>query len=197
MGYSIILPLLELSLLDLRDSTVLGISDLSTYSSTPDSTHLAMQITPVGYPTINVPFTPLNVNVYKCVDLGITCSDTGCTPLNDGIWDIVYTVLDLNGVPTTIEKKFIKIDQIRCKYQNTFLKIDLECICGNSNQEKYLKEIKRAKLFIDGSVAACNDSNYVLSFELYQKAEYILDHICSRFNIPYHSCGFVKPCFIC
>ena len=104
------LPDLELALIDLRDSSVIAISDLSTYGAIPSSNQLALQITPPGYPTVNVPFSPLNVNVYKCVDLGVTCSDSGCTPLPDGIYEIVYTVVNVQP-NAVISKKFIKIER--------------------------------------------------------------------------------------
>lgn len=191
------LPILELALLDWRDMNTLILADESTYLSVPDAAHLSLQITPPGSDTISVTFTPLSVNIYKCVDLGITCADTGCTPLPDGIYDIIYVVLDTNNVATTIERKFIKIDQIKCKWQKTFLKVDLQCACHDHTQDKYIKELYRAKLLIDGSVAESNDSNYVASFDFYQQAEYIIDHICCRFGLPHSSCGFTSACKAC
>lgn len=194
------LPILDLALQDFRDGTTIALVDLSSYVSTPDSSHLNLQITPPGYPTIAVSFTPNNVNVYKCADLGITCGDTGCTPLPDGIWDVVYTVIpavNQSFSATTVERKFIKIDQIKCLYETTFNKVDLECLCYDHEQEKYIKELYRIKLFIDGSVSACNKGNYVLSADLYQRALYLLTHICCRFGIPHSTCGFTPSCKIC
>ena len=199
MGYTLTLPSLLLSLIDLRSADCIAISDLSTYTITPDSTHIAMQITPPGYPTVNVPFTPLNVNVYKCSDLGLVCGDTDCTPLPDGIYAVVYTVSPAPGqtfTATTINQKFIKIDHIKCKYQHAFLKIDLECVCHDHNWNTYMGELRMIKLFIDGSVAACNDSNYALSEQLYKRADTMLNGIGKKFK------GFQWPkaplgCNIC
>jgi len=174
------LPDLELALIDLRDSSVIAISDLSTYGAIPSSNQLALQITPPGYPTVNVPFSPLNVNVYKCVDLGVTCSDSGCTPLPDGIYEIVYTVVNVQP-NAIISKKFIKIDTIKCKYQHAFLKVDLECGCHNPSYANYMTELRSIKLYIDGSVAECNAGNYRLSGEYYKKADMMLDKLSCKF----------------
>jgi len=176
------LPILSLQLQDQRDSSCIAIADSSTYAVLPDSTTLAMQITPPGYDTINVPFSPLMVNVYKCVDLGITCSDTGCTALPDGIYDVIYSVVTTNNVTASINQKFIKIDTIKCKYEHMFLKLNVEYSCHDTTGHKFLEELKRAKLYIDGSVVACNNNNYVLSNDLYNKALYILNNLCCKFK---------------
>ena len=178
------LPIIDLAFVDLRDKCSLVISDLSVYSgSIPNSSHLVMQITPPGYPKINVNFTAGEVNVFKCVDLGITCSDTGCTPLPDGIYVIVYTVYDINMTAYSIEVKGIKIDTIKCRYQHAFVKIDMKCDCYSHEQRVYKEELRRIKLYVDGCVAQSNMSNYVLSQQLYQKADYLLSKIdCNKLN---------------
>jgi hypothetical protein len=178
------LPDLQLALIDLRDASLLAISDVSTYAVIPSTGDVALQITPPGYATVNVPFNPLNVNVYKCVDLGLTCSDSGCTPLPDGIYDIMYTApIDdpQKSQFTSIQRKFIKIDTIKCKYQHAFLKVDLECGCHNKDYWNYMNELRSIKLYIDGSVAECNNGNYRLSAEYYKKADIMLDKISCKF----------------
>lgn len=176
------LPDLSLALLDLRDSSSFALSDLSVYTTVPNSSQRALQITPPGYDTVNVPFTPQNVNVFKCVDLGITCSDAGCTPLPDGIYNVVYSVTAIGNSPAaSINLKFIKIDTIKCKYQHAFLKVDLECGCQNKEYWNFMNELRSIKLYIDGSVAECNAGNYRLSAEYYKKADTMLDKISCKF----------------
>lgn len=181
------LPDLLLSPVDLRSSSIFAISDESTYVSTPTADYYSMQITAPGYDPITVPFVPLSVNIFKCVDLGITCSDSECTKLPDGIYDIVYTVIP-EGTQvtafnqTTINVKIIKIDQIKCVYQQEFLKLHELCDCHNSNCRGPKDELRRVKLYIDGSVAECNRGNYVLSNNLYNQAKYILEHLHCRHN---------------
>jgi len=185
MAVSVTLPILTLALIDLRTSSVIAISDLSVYGVVPSTSDVALQITPPGGATVNVPFIPGNVNVYKCVDLGITCGDTECTPLPDGIYAVSYSVAILAPTPVIpgvstrngINQKFIKIDRIKCKYQHAFLKIDLECVCHDHSWQTYMGQLRMIKLYIDGSVAACNATNYALSQQLYAKADQMLDKI--------------------
>ena len=175
------LPILSLALNDFRDSTTFVLSDSSTYATIPTSSQVALVITPPGLPSLNVLFTPGSINIYKCVDLGITCNDSGCTPLPDGIYDVAYTVILPDTTTTSIDLKVVKIDQIRCAYQHAFLALDLGCDCHDCSDRPYMKELKRAKLYIDGCVAECNRGNYKLSFDYYQKAEYILNNLACKF----------------
>lgn len=194
---TITLPTLKLGLWDLRDQSTLGIVDLSSYSVVPNSSQLSMQITAPGYQTVNVTFVPNNVNIYKCADLGITCGATDCCPLPDGIYDVRYTI----SIPTStglqathIEKTFIKIDQIKCKFQNVFLKVDLECNCGRDAQREYKRELKAIDLLIAGSVSAANACDGVLSLSLYKTADQLLDRICCLFGM---SCTTIFSCPQC
>lgn len=185
-----VLPDLSLSLQDFRSSELIALVDTSTYVTVPDASHLSLQVTVPGYPTINVAFTPQNVNIYKAIDLGIPTSNTGCTSLPDGIYNVIYTINPPTGNGGMINQNFIKIDQIKCKYQHAYLKINIECACGEHSQDKYIKELKRIKLYIDGSVGACNEGNYVRSQELYSKAFFMLNNICCKFkSINFNNCN--------
>jgi hypothetical protein len=197
------LPNLQINLVDLSDSTSLVLSDMSTYITTPASNQLALAITPPGFNTVSVTFTPLNVNVYKCVDLGITCGDSGCCTLPDGIYDITYTVTNTTNittgqpVTTSIDKKFVKIDRIKCAYQHAFIAIDLECTCHNHSHNAYMKELQRSNLYINGCVAECNRGNYVLSWSYYQKAEFILNNLACKFAGRCNGNGYFEGCSGC
>ena len=182
---TVTLPNLKLGLWDLRDQSTLGIVDLSSYSVIPDAAHLSMQITAPGYQTVNVTFQAGNVNIYKCADLGITCGPTDCCPLPDGIYDVKYTVLPTVGLQpqAVIEKTFIKVDQIMCKFQNMFSKVDLDCNCGNDRQKQYKQTLRGVDMLIAGSVSAANDCDAALAFNLYRKADQILDNLCCEFNM--------------
>lgn len=176
-----VLPILSLSLIDFRDMTTFVLSDTSSYEVVPVSGQFALQVTAPGYSTVNIStFTPGQVNVFTCADLGITCSDSGCTPLPDGIYNIVYSVNGPGGAlaanPAVLTLQVIKIDQIKCQYQHAFLKADLNC--GTTRgKNQYTDELRKIKLFIDGSVAECANSNYILSQDLYQKADYMLSKL--------------------
>lgn len=183
-------PNLLLSLIDMRTSGAICIRDLSTYYVTPDAT--SMQITPPGYDTINVPFTVLQDNIYTCTDLATQDTDDCCS-LPDGIYSVVYTVQYGTGSSAevfTIDQRFIKIDNIKCCYQKAFLKVDLECGCTTTEQDNYLRQLDRIKLYIDASVAQSNMGNYRLAHEYYTMASNQLNKIKCKFPaVQWNSCG--------
>jgi len=190
-------PILDIQVHDFRDITSLGIVDLSTYAIIPSGSNLALQITPPGYDMINVPFTAGVVNVYKCIDLGIECPLSECCPLPDGIYDVIYSVIpdpNQTSIIASIEKTFIRVDNLKCSYQKAFLKVDLECDCHNHEQRRYKEELKKIDLLINGSVAAANDCNNYLAYKLYQKAENMLNNICCKFGLPATTCNQCSPC---
>ena len=196
---SITLPNLKLALWDLHDQSTFGLVDISSYEAVPLAEDVALQITAPGYETVNVTFYPNNVNIYKCSDLGITCGPTECCPLPDGIYHVKYTVKLTSATPTTInttfiEKTFIKIDQILCKFDHMFAKVDLECNCGNTKQKRYKNTLEEVDLMIAAAVSAANDCNANAAFQLYQKADEILNNMCCDFNMTCESTFFCPQC---
>lgn len=197
-----ILPILELAVPDsYNDMNSLTIVDISQYASIPANSDVALEITAPGYPTINIPFTPGSTNVYHCPDIGIICGVQDCCALPDGIYDMKYTVrvnpiintstINTNYTstsivtgPFTIEKTFIRVDNLRCKWMNAFLKVDLECHCTNPEQKGYKTELKNIDLLINGSVASANNCDIALSSRLYSKANDMLNSLCCKFNMP-------------
>lgn len=198
-----VLPALDLATADsYNDMNSLSILDLSQYDTLPDPVDVALEITPPGYPTINVPFSPGMNNVYHCSDIGIICGGVSdCCALPDGIYDVKYTVNAVATVssavisasssvtalvrgPFSIEKTFIRVDNIRCKWMNAFLKVDLDCPCADVEQKQYKDELKRIDLLINGSVAAANNCDDALASRLYDKANKMLNNLCCKFNMP-------------
>jgi hypothetical protein len=183
----------------MREQQAFAIIDLSSYAILPTSSELSMQITAPGFETVNVIFNPGSVNVYKCADLGISCGPTDCCPLPDGIYSVIYTVSTPNSninysSSTSIDQTFIKVDQIMCKFQNMFSKIDLDCNCGNDTQKQYKHVLKEIDMMIAGSVAAANECNSVMAYRLYSKADSMLDKLCCDFGM---TCTEVFSCPSC
>lgn len=189
---TLILPILRLTIQDMRDQGSIAIADLSSYDGTPTS--IALQITPPGWPTIGVPFTPGSVNVYKCGDLGIICALTDCCPMPDGIYAVTYTVTFANNPPESITKTFIKVDQLECRQMNLFLKIDTDCDCETKEQRNYKEQLREVDLLKSGAVAAANDSDVLLASKLYTQADKWIDHIYAQFC---STCSPVPSCDTC
>lgn len=199
-----ILPVLDLAIADsYNDMNSISIVDLSLYATLPDSSDVSLEITPPQWPTLNVPFSPGMNNVYHCSDIGIICGEVAdCCPLPDGVYNIRYTVrvnpmiasttlanatmiaTNLVSGPFTIDKAFLRVDTIRCKWMNAFLKVDLECNCSDPDQKQYKEELRRIDLLINGSIAAANNCDNALSARLYDKANKMLNNLCCKFNMP-------------
>lgn len=202
MATILTLPVLRLSLIDLRDQGSLGIVDLSTYQTLPSNSDITFQIQPPGWPQLSVDFDPGKTNVYSCSDLGIICPTPDCCPLPDGIYTVTYQVRYTPapgcGVPgqavEVIKKTFIKVDQLDCRIANLFLKIDQECDCPTEAQKKYKQQYKEVCLLRDGAVAASNDCDDLLAWKLYAQADRQIDKIYSQFC---SSCSPIPSCEQC
>lgn len=187
-------PILKLSCIDLRDQGSIAIVDLSTYLTLPTSGNFILQITPPGYPTRSVTFIPGSVNVYKCADLNIDCPQPQCCALPDGIYNVKYSVVVSAQKTEILEQSFIKIDQIKCKFQNCFIKVDMECNCTDNVQKSLKKELRNIDLLISGAVAQANECNPSEAYKLYMKADSLLDRINCQFGLP---CSSVWSCPQC
>lgn len=178
------LPILNLSVMDFRDSSLLGIVDNSSYQTIPDASNVALQIAVPGYNVVNVSFTPGALNTYRCLDLGVNCTED-CTPLPDGIYNLIYTVTTtFNGQPTqtTMDKNVVKVDQIKCRWNHLFLKIDLACGCHTKEYKDNLEYLEKIQLYIMGCVGEANANNNLLSNEYYQKASLMLSNLDNKFK---------------
>lgn len=196
------LPILDLDVWDLRDMNVLTIVDASTYLTVPDPSLVSLQITPPTGNTINVPFTPGSVNMYKSVDLGLSSSPSECAALPDGIYHIIYTIVSSPNSPQaqggSVNLTVIKIDQLRCAYEHAFIAIDLECSCSDTRYKQFSADLERAKLYMTASVAESNRGNLPLAYKYYNRSEFILNNIACKFsgkcsgNGAFSGCGCSK-----
>lgn len=160
---------LDLYLIDTKNSLTLGVADISSYPKNFIISSPSLEVTPPGYNKVSLPFTPKAANFYRASDLGITCS--GCAELPDGIYLIKYSV---HPVSTNfVEKSFIRVEQLKNKYLDAFLKLDLEC----SPTENDIK-LKKVKLLVEGSIAASLNCDMEKAYRLYKKAEDMLNNIC-------------------
>lgn len=163
--------------LDLEKSynlKVIKFIDLSTYDTTP--TNVSFQITPpAGFNRINAGFTPQAINIYTAVDLGISTSTD--TNIPDGLYTVKYSVNP--NATNNIEKKFMYVENIKCKYQRVFLLIDVSCECNTTYKNQTKAKLKEIKLLIEGAVSSASQCDYTTATEMYVKANCLLDDISS------------------
>lgn len=166
---------LDLLLIDGYNSSNIIIGDISIYAiNYTVPSELQLEITPPGFSKITVDFKTKDINIYRALDLGLTCDDT-CMELPDGIYEVKYST----PAPkvATITKYFLKVDKIKNMYQSSFLKLDLDCNCPSEEIKKNKDKIKQALLLIEGAIASANTCDLINTQKLYNKAYCILSNI--------------------
>lgn len=163
---------LDLQFINTYKLNSIAIADISTYSVNPTNT--SMQVFVPGYNIINVTFIPKVVNIYNATNLisGITEIST---PLPDGIYTFKYSV-NPNTV-NLIEKSFMRTSTIDCKYYKAFLALEFGCNCNGFDNKNLKNKLQDIRLLIDGSIAASNQCDTITAYELYCKADNLLNKI--------------------
>lgn len=160
---------LDLNMVPTYNVNTIGIADISVYDGPINNP--SFEVTPPGFPKINILFTPKQVNIYNATHLNIDC--TGDSPLPDGIYYFRYSIAP--NSTTFVEKSFMRVEQLICKYYNTRLSLDATCSCKDmSKQETQLLQVFT---FIEGAIASANQCDPNSAYEKYAKAEKLLKNI--------------------
>jgi len=146
----------------------IAIADDSEYGTTRIQNQ-SLEITPPNQSKINVSFAPKQVNVYKSTSLGLSCEDFEILP--DGLWTLKYSIFP--NTNNFIEKSFFRTELLKCKFGKFLLSLHLDNIdCKKPN----FKDVTTLITLIEGITAAGNNCNFDLAYNLYKKANNILDN---------------------
>lgn len=162
-------PVLDLLLIDTHSCYSMGIADFSQYPSGFNIVSPTIQITVPSGGYVVLTFTAQSVNIYNSTSLGFTCEDEDLQALPDGIYQFKYTI---NPASTYyVEKTFLRVDALQEKYDNAFLKLDLDCM--SSEEDK--RALFDISLYIAEAIAAANKCALDLAMKMYRKASKLLD----------------------
>jgi hypothetical protein len=161
---------LDLTLYNTHSLTTIGFADLSTYGVPP--TNMSFEVTPPGWNTVNLFFTPSTVNVYNASNFNIP---VGQSNLPDGIWNVKYSVAP--NQTTFVEKSFMRVEGILCKYGRNLLASISQCDTNNSDNKRIQSQLQSIKILIDGSIAATNMCDFETACKMYTKANSMLDKL--------------------
>ena len=145
------------------------IDDESDY----DNVRLAnpsLEITPPNFPKINVAFVPNERNIYTSRLLNIECDRNADLP--DGTYTIRYSIQP--NIDNFIEKKFFRLEKLRCKYRKVLLSLHIE---DCDDLSKKINKVGDAWQLMIGVEAASNDCDFSSAYDLYNKAFKILNTI--------------------
>lgn len=166
---------LNFNIIDTHDFKTLGIVDTSWYNPDIVIETATIEILPPGYTVAASPFFMTKaLNIYNSNGLGITKAscEEDLVDLPDGLWKIKYSICPNDKL--FIERFFLKTDKIQCRYSQAFLSLDLDNL-SEEKQSKKRKDLEEIEVYIQGAVAAANNQNAKLSFDLYKKANNLLN----------------------
>lgn len=165
---------LDFNIVDTHDFKTIGIVDTSWYNPDIVIKDATIEIFPPGYTYAASPFFMTKaLNIYNSNGLGLTKAscEEALVDLPDGLWKIKYSICPNDKL--FIEKVFLKVDKIMCRYTQAFLNLDLSDL-ENSKQKETKRKIDEAEFYLIGAVAASNNKNYKLASDNYKKAAKIL-----------------------
>jgi len=169
------ISVLDIDIIDTHNFKTLGILDTSVYNPDIDIADTRIEILPPGFKLFAKPhFVEKALNVFNSNNVGITrasCQED-LIDLPDGLWTIRYSICPNDK--TLIEKVFIRVDKLLCKFNQAFLTLDLST-CNNDVDKYKMNFLEKIDLFIQGSIAATNNKNFKLANDLYKKASNLLD----------------------
>lgn len=174
-------PILDLILMDTHDLKTIAIGDASVYNNFNISTP-SIQITPPGYGTVTLTFTPSGIQIYNAFTLGLILTDeTNCTlpPLPDGVYSFIYSIAP--AYVYNVTKQFLRTAQIESDLDEAFLKLEMMECDGKLKREKKMI-IDDIEYYIAGAIAAANKCALKKATELYNKARKMLDNFVNNLD---------------
>lgn len=165
---ALVSPVLDLIIIPTHSSFSLGVGDFSKYPTGFTPVSPTLEITPPGFPTVAVPFTPNNLNIYNSSTLQLTCDPNPQAPIPDGIYTLKYSIAP--AYDNFVTKTFMRIDLIQERFDNVFMALDImECDSRLKSEQK--QRIDRIEFLIAGSIAAANKCAERISAEMYNEAD--------------------------
>jgi hypothetical protein len=167
-------PKLDLYMLDSYQLDTIMIADTSQYPSNFTISNATIEITPPNYSKVAISFEPRGVNIFRANDLSIDCSDD-CVTLPDGIYKVKYSVTP--NTTNYIEKQFIRVEEIRQSLRNAFAAVQFDTNILDTESKALKEKLRDADFLISGAIAATANCDIQSAYELYKKAEEILNKI--------------------
>lgn len=166
---------LDIMTMDSHDLRLFIIADISTY---PDGFNVlapTLAVTVPGFPKKQIPFSKGEVNILNSKVLQIPCSG-GCPLQNlpDGVYTFDYAIFP--SYKYNVTKTFFRVDKLYSKFDDKFLTIEL-LNCDLKTKRNKKMALDEAEAYIQGAIAAGNKCANKLAYELYKKADSVLQQI--------------------
>jgi hypothetical protein len=165
---------LNLNIISTHNVKTIGVADATSYPANFIITSPVLEITPPAFRKVSLPFSAKSVNIFNSNNLLITdCTNEDLlAPLPDGIYKLKYSIQP--ALTNYVEKSFMRVDLLKCKYTKAKLSLDIECD-GCVNKATDTKLLQRIKLLIEGSIASANECDEVAAMKKYSQAYKLLE----------------------
>jgi hypothetical protein len=168
-NYFIIMSTLNIQVVPTYNTLTISIQDISTYDVTPTSPTIRIVAPGVD---VSIPFVPNTINTFNSTSLGLTTLGNE-TSLPDGVYYLTYSIAP--ALSNYVNRTFMRTDLIQEKFDNAFMKLDMmECDKAIKTQSKV--DLTTINFFIQGSIAAANNSAIDVANKLYIQANKQLDN---------------------
>lgn len=163
---------LDINVIPSYNTHILNVADASSYPMGQAINNPYIEITPPGFQTATMMFTPKALNTFNSHTLNLTQGD--CTsPLPDGLYKIKYSINP--NYEMYVEKSYFRLDQILEQFDNAFLKLNPSCSTTKDNQLR--QKLDEIELFIQSTSSAANRCDDKLAIDLYKMALKLLKQL--------------------
>jgi hypothetical protein len=165
---------LNVEVIENCDCKTLSILDTSYYPVTPESPTLVIEVP--GFKEIQFPFQVGQVNIFNSYSLALSSSNTisSLLDLPDGLYTLTYSVCPNDELYTV--KNHLRTCKLEYKFAQEFAKTVNVCDIDS----KFMKELQRIEVLIEGAKANAKVCNPEKAVELYKKAKELLDRLNSN-----------------
>lgn len=162
---------LDLVLIDVNNPNIIGIGDMSVYPAGFNISSPSIQITPPGFNSVVLTFTPNSINLFNSLALGITCTGQDLVSLPDGLYTIKYTIAP--AYTYYIEKTFMRVYNIQESLDGIFVGMDITQ-CDKEISDGLNRKINEIQRYIQFSIASANKCANIYAIEAYDKASRLI-----------------------
>lgn len=164
---------LNIQVVPTYNTYTISIQDISTYDTDPPV--VSSPTIRIVAPNIDVslPFTIQSINTFNSTTLGLTAVGINAIPLPDGIYYLTYSIAP--ALTNYVTRTFMRTDLIQEKFDNAFMKLDM-MQCDNAIKTQSKVDLSTIGFFIQGSIAAANNSAIDVANKLYIQADMMLNN---------------------
>jgi len=161
---------LNIQVVPTYNTYTISIQDISTYDTSPSSPTIRIVAPGVD---VSLPFNINSINTFNSTTLGLTAVGVDTIPIPDGIYYLTYSIAP--ALTNYVNKTFMRTDLIQEKFDNAFMKLDMiQCDKAIKTQSKV--DLNTIYYFIQGSIAAANNSAIDVANKLYIQADNMLNN---------------------